>query len=516
MDVERLFSQYGPVARVDLKRGFAFVFMQQEQHGEAAIRGLDGKALDETRRRPLKVEWARGDGAIKRREDERRRRATDPSETLFVVNFDPVNTTRQLLDLHFSRFGSIVRLDLQQRFAFIQFEQVSHATAALQALNGMLLGDRYLIVEYTIRNEPSGSGRKRHRDRMIAPYGGPRSIPPREHFRRGRSPSPRGMYGRMSRDHPRGPPYPRERSHHLNRFRNHDPLPRRDGGHDADAGQGKYRDKDHVLRDREDKKRGTERFSEPRECDTAYHRENRSPSPARDRHGGSGSPNRGRSRSRSRSEKNRSVSREQKAENGCRGREQGQSSRGRDRSPYPRRRRKSRSRSRSPLRDRSRSRSLVRNRNQSRSPLRKRARSLSDERIRKNDGGGSRSRSRSFSPRHRQNKSLHKDRGRDRSRSRSLSPHRSPVDSHKPSRGRSRSRSYSPCLKDPIQTFSEEGQGDHAMDEDGILRNHKSRSGDKVMREALDKKDAAVGKRASANVDLVSPNGTSISPRRRE
>lgn len=514
-DVERLFAQYGPVARVDLKRGFAFVFMQNEQQGEAAIRGLDGRALDETRRRPLKVEWARGDGAIKRREDERRKRAAEPSETLFVVNFDPVTTTRQLLDLHFSRFGHIVRLDLQQRFAFIQFEKVSHAAVALQALNGMLLGDRYLIVEYTVRNGPSGPGRKRHRDRMMGPHGGSRSMVSRGYFHRGRSPSPRNAYGSMSHDRPWGPSYPREYSRSPYESRERDHMPHRDESHGIDTGSGEYRDGDRVVRDREDRKRRYERFGESREGDMKYHRQDRSLSPAKGWRRLSKSLSRGRSRSGSRSGRNRSVSRERKTENGPHSRDQRRGSRSRSRSPYMSWRRMNRSHSRSPMRDRSRSRSPVKDRNESRSPLRKRARSLSDERLGKIDGKRSRSRSRNFSPRHRRGRSPCENRSRDRSRSGSLSRRRIPIYSGKSIRSRSPSKSYSPRFMDTVQNFSERRQDNQAMKEDGDLRNHESGLGEEVTKATRDKNDAAAGEQSSVDVVPISPNGTSLSPLRK-
>lgn len=49
-----------PHTLLDLKAGFAFVFLE---NADEAVRALDGKELA---RRPLKVEFARGDGSIKR------------------------------------------------------------------------------------------------------------------------------------------------------------------------------------------------------------------------------------------------------------------------------------------------------------------------------------------------------------------------------------------------------------------------------------------------------------------
>lgn len=154
-DLEHVFSVHGTVHRIDLKRNFAFVFMESEHDGCEAIAALNGVIHPQITERPLKVEWARGDGIVKRREDERRRLALSPSDTLFVVNFDPSTTGSHDLHSKFSPFGRIIRLDLQQRFAFIQYEIVDQATAAMNALNGAIIDGRKLIVEYTVHQSHS-------------------------------------------------------------------------------------------------------------------------------------------------------------------------------------------------------------------------------------------------------------------------------------------------------------------------------------------------------------------------
>lgn len=58
----------------------------------------------------LRSEFARGDGRIKRKEDDRRRKI-QPSETLFVVNFHEETTKREDLQMLFEPFGELVRID---------------------------------------------------------------------------------------------------------------------------------------------------------------------------------------------------------------------------------------------------------------------------------------------------------------------------------------------------------------------------------------------------------------------
>eukprot|EP00727_Mastigamoeba_balamuthi_P004542 m51a1_g14086 hypothetical protein (301) ;mRNA; f:16159-18205 len=193
-ELERLFSRKGRVTKVDLKTGFAFVFMESG-HREA-IRAFDGMEFGETRR-PIRVEFARGDGMTKKREDERRRMSeSEPNETLFVANFDPVRTRESDLERVFEKHGRIIRVSIKKNFAFVQFEKLDDAMAARRALDKSSLDDHELTVEYVARKfEPgrysSGGGgsasssrddyrpaaRDRSPDRSPSPRHSPRYSP---------------------------------------------------------------------------------------------------------------------------------------------------------------------------------------------------------------------------------------------------------------------------------------------------------------------------------------------------
>jgi len=177
-EVRELFAGKGDVRRVDMKQGYAFVFLENGHH--SAIRELDGSLHN---RKRLRVELARGDGLIKRREDERRRDAAKrPCETLFVVNFDSVSTRARDLEELFGRYGDIVRIELKRNFAFVQFRTTEEAARALEALNNTKLQDRVISVEFVAR----GSVESRKRERSASP---PRGRSPVRG--RSRSPSPR-------------------------------------------------------------------------------------------------------------------------------------------------------------------------------------------------------------------------------------------------------------------------------------------------------------------------------------
>eukprot|EP00270_Netrium_digitus_P011094 TRINITY_DN3508_c0_g1_i2.p1 TRINITY_DN3508_c0_g1~~TRINITY_DN3508_c0_g1_i2.p1 ORF type:complete len:185 (+),score=6.64 TRINITY_DN3508_c0_g1_i2:157-711(+) len=134
--------------------------MEDERDAADAIRGLDRTEFGRNRRRRLCVEWAKqADGAIKRREDERRSLArTRPTKTLFVVNFDPITTRNRDLERHFESYGSLVRVQIRKNFAFVQYETQEQATKALEATNGSQVDGRYITVEYAAREDSDANG----------------------------------------------------------------------------------------------------------------------------------------------------------------------------------------------------------------------------------------------------------------------------------------------------------------------------------------------------------------------
>ncbi|XP_019191797.1 PREDICTED: serine/arginine-rich splicing factor RS31-like isoform X3 [Ipomoea nil] len=207
-DLERLFRKYGKVDRVDMKSGFAFVYMEDERDGDDAIRGLDRLEFGRKGRR-LRVEWSKEERG-RRHESSRKSSgggSTRLSKTLFVINFDPYHTRTRDLERHFEPYGKILNIRIRRNFAFIQYEMQEDATKALDATNLSKLMDRVITVEYAIKDDDerkSGYSPDRTRDRS-----------PRRGYDRGRSRSPCGRE-RASPDYGRGrgrspSPYRRER-----------------------------------------------------------------------------------------------------------------------------------------------------------------------------------------------------------------------------------------------------------------------------------------------------------------
>ncbi|KAL4187993.1 hypothetical protein AMTRI_Chr09g41920 [Amborella trichopoda] len=176
-ELERLFSKYGRVERVDMKSGFAFVYFEDEHDAADAIRHLDDLPFGYHRRR-LSVEWARH-GDRGRYRDSRPAVNMRPTKTLFVINFDPINTRIRDIERHFEPYGKVLHVRIRRNFAFVQFETQEEATKALESTNMSKILDRVVSVEYALKDD---SERER-RDSPRRGYG--RASP-----LYGRSPSP--------------------------------------------------------------------------------------------------------------------------------------------------------------------------------------------------------------------------------------------------------------------------------------------------------------------------------------
>ncbi|XP_059457712.1 serine/arginine-rich splicing factor RS41-like isoform X1 [Corylus avellana] len=190
-DLERLFRRYGRVERVDMKSGFAFVYMEDERDAEYAIRRLDRTEFGRKGRR-LRVEWTKHERGIRRPGGSRSSASTRPSKTLFVINFDPSYTRTRDLERHFDQYGKILNIRIRRNFAFIQYESQDDATKALDATNMSKFMDRVISVEYAVRDDDDKrngySPDRRGRDMS----------PDRRSYDRVRSPSPY----RRNRDSP--------------------------------------------------------------------------------------------------------------------------------------------------------------------------------------------------------------------------------------------------------------------------------------------------------------------------
>ncbi|KAF3632934.1 Serine/arginine-rich splicing factor RS41 [Capsicum annuum] len=222
-ELERLFRRYGRVDRVDMKSGFAFVYMEDERDAEDAIRGLDRIEFGRKGRR-LRIEWSKEERSSRRPETARKSSSSvRPSKTLFVINFDPYSTRSRDIERHFDPYGKILNIRIRRNFAFVQYETQEDATRALDATHMSKMLDQVITVEYANkddddrrnglspdRNRDRGLKRGYDRDRSRSPYARERGSPD---YGRGRARSPSPIrQGRSSPDYGRRPsPNPNHR-----------------------------------------------------------------------------------------------------------------------------------------------------------------------------------------------------------------------------------------------------------------------------------------------------------------
>ncbi|KAL3517320.1 hypothetical protein ACH5RR_024222 [Cinchona calisaya] len=191
-DLDRLFSKFGRLERIDMKSGFAFVYFEDERDAEDAIRGLDNAPFGYNRRR-LSVEWAKGERG-RHRDSSRSMANQRPTKTLFVINFDPVRTRIRDIERHFEPYGKVLNVRIRRNFAFVQFETQEDATKALECTHMSKILDRVVSVEYALRDDGERDAKY---DSPRRGYGG-RGLSP---YRR--SPSPAYRRARASPDYGR-------------------------------------------------------------------------------------------------------------------------------------------------------------------------------------------------------------------------------------------------------------------------------------------------------------------------
>ncbi|KAL7552437.1 hypothetical protein ACHAWF_015708 [Thalassiosira exigua] len=162
----------------DMKRGYCFVFLKdpeslaEKERAETYVAEINGMNINQVSN-ALRAEFARGDGRVKRKEDERRKKIT-PNETLFVVNFHEETTKREDLQMLFEPYGELVRIDMKRNYAFVQFKTIDEAIKAKEATNGGKLDQSEITVEFVARRMGDTPG-----------AGGDRRGPPRRYDDRG-------------------------------------------------------------------------------------------------------------------------------------------------------------------------------------------------------------------------------------------------------------------------------------------------------------------------------------------
>ncbi|RCV46904.1 hypothetical protein SETIT_9G568700v2 [Setaria italica] len=141
-DLEGLFSKDGPIRRIDMKSGYAFIYFEDERDAEDAIRHIEK---------------------------------------------------------HFEPYGKIANIRVRRNFAFVRYETQEEATAAVKNTDKSTILDRVITVEYAFRDDDNerddryGSPKQGAHDRR---RGNPYMRSPSPRYRKDYSPdyNRRGRY----------------------------------------------------------------------------------------------------------------------------------------------------------------------------------------------------------------------------------------------------------------------------------------------------------------------------------
>ena len=71
-----------------------------------------------------------------------------PTKTLFVINFDPINTRVEDIKRHFERYGEVLHVRIRRNFAFVQFETQEDATKALKCTHMTLVDFFFILLDW--------------------------------------------------------------------------------------------------------------------------------------------------------------------------------------------------------------------------------------------------------------------------------------------------------------------------------------------------------------------------------
>lgn len=82
---------------------------------------------------------------------------------IFVTKINPI-TTYSDLDYEFRRFGKIKNLTLKRGYAFISYEDPGDAKRAIDKMNGELINNSKLVVEYAYQKKPFDPSRRKMYD----------------------------------------------------------------------------------------------------------------------------------------------------------------------------------------------------------------------------------------------------------------------------------------------------------------------------------------------------------------
>ena len=133
------------VLYVEMKMNFAFIHCNFSDTLKEIVADMKGHKLKCGR--VLSIEMAKGDGEVKRREDERKKNQA-ASTTLFVVGFDTTQVSEKDISNAFSAVAPVQKVMIRKSFCFARFKSIEDATTVMMEFHGKELLGRVISIEY--------------------------------------------------------------------------------------------------------------------------------------------------------------------------------------------------------------------------------------------------------------------------------------------------------------------------------------------------------------------------------
>lgn len=181
--VEDVMAKFKSLDRVIMKQGFCFCYFKSRDEATTCIEDFDDQECQELTDQRLRVEFARGRERGRFRPTEEARENAAPNKNLFVVNYDPEATSSEDLEAYFSKWGSVEKIQMKDKYSFIEFRELDEAKVALTESQSTQFRGRILTVEYVASGDHKPVPARYPRDPYPPRSERPRPPQPRQYSR---------------------------------------------------------------------------------------------------------------------------------------------------------------------------------------------------------------------------------------------------------------------------------------------------------------------------------------------
>eukprot|EP00892_Ulva_mutabilis_P012878 jgi/Ulvmu1/9963/UM059_0011.1 len=180
--VEAVMDKFKSLDRVIMKQGFCFCYFKKREEAVACIEAFDDQECQDLTDQRLRVEFARGRERGRLRAHEESRENAPANKNLFVVNYDPDATSSQDLEAYFSKWGTISKIQMKDKYSFVEFCELEDAKAALFESRSTQFRGRILTVEYVASGGHRAAQSRQPRDAYLTRSDRTRQAPPPRHY----------------------------------------------------------------------------------------------------------------------------------------------------------------------------------------------------------------------------------------------------------------------------------------------------------------------------------------------